>query len=253
MCNLAYASLTIAVASNFQLPLERIIEHAPQYQLAGSRVSIKTQATEVKLVVASSGTLYSQAVRSAPFDVVMLANQAWPQQLVKQGLAKQTFTYAIGKLVLWPVSEPHSLQPEQARQLLQHTPRLALANPKLAPYGAAAIDYLNQSPVNWQHKRIYAQNVSQAFQFVDSGNANMGLLSESMLLQAAHNNAAQSAHYLRYYTIPRDLYTPIVQQLVVLTGSNNQALAQAFVTFLLSEQTQDDLSALGYLPVNKVH
>lgn len=232
-------TLTVAVASNFYLPLTQLIDQSDYWS-----------SQNIKLVSGSSGTLYAQITKGAPFDLYFSADQALPKKLEEKSLGYNRQTYAFGKLVLWS-----AVQASSAATFIDDTigvsGKLAIANPKLAPFGMAANAYLstfnNAQALN--NKLVLGANVTQAFQFVDSGNALYGLLAESTLIQAA--NALGEPKYLQYALIPFDDYPAITQQVIIIRRTKNKMFAEQFIDFVLSSSSQQKLAVLGYKPLKE--
>lgn len=220
--------LKVAVASNFYHSLVELV--APT-----------EFAKQVKLSSGSTGLLYAQIRQGAPFDLFLSADSVRPKLLVEQGLAYQAKTYAIGELVLWPAAS----EPKKLLQTFQG--KLAIANPKLAPYGKAALQVLITLELvqAYQTRLVKGNNVSQAFQFVDSGNAPLALLAKSQLLQAEQKFATNKS-YDNFQAIPKHWYQPIKQQMVILKQTKQLALAQKFSAWLLSDKVQQELATFGY-------
>lgn len=220
--------LKVAVASNFYHSLYQLIK---QSELAN----------KVVLSSGSSGLLYAQIKKGAPFDVFLSADSHRPQLLAQQGFAFSPQTYAIGELVLWPaVSNVQS-------ELANLKGKLAVANPKLAPYGEAAVATLHYLGLEkkLQSQLVKANNVNQAFQFVDSGNAQLAILSKAQLKQAIDRFGADKG-YENYQSIPSEWHQQVVQQMVILKRTNQLVLAQQFTAWLLSESVQQKLTLAGY-------
>ncbi len=234
------ALLTVAVASNFYYPLTRLLDTSKDWG-----------AHNIRLVSGSSGVLYAQIVNGAPYHVFLSADAMRPQILYESGKGLKPISYAKGRLVLWP-ADPASSAIEN---LSQSAGRIAIANPQTAPFGAAALDYLSKIPKYAQLKSrlVYGNNIAQAFQFVDTGNASIGLIAKSMLIQAQAKFPDKQAHYAMYIAIDDALYPEILQQAIVLTSpkQDEHALAAAFMAFLLSTSTQEQLSSLGYQGVSQ--
>lgn len=230
------SGLTIAVASNFHFPLSHLIDNSPYWS-----------SQSIRLVVASSGTLYAQLVKGAPFDLFFSADEKRPLALVNGGFASSQQRYARGKLVLYPASDAHKKDLLIDRQVLL-SGKLAIANPKLAPFGAAAKTFISslKNSESLTKQLVFGASATQAFQFVDSGNAELGLLAESVLIQAQQN--LKNSKYAQYVVIPEHLYEAINQTVVIVSASKQQAQAQKFVDYVLSSQSQQILSELGYLP-----
>lgn len=223
--------LKVAVASNFYHSLNKLLQSSDKY------------ADNIKLSSGSSGLLYAQIKNGAPFDVFLSADLTRPQLLQKQGLASQVQTYAIGELVLWPA------QKNALTELQQHKGKLVIANPKLAPYGYAAQQILEQiqSENNFKGRLITASNINQAFQFVDTGNAPLAILSKSQLIQAQQTSSSKSKQkYTNFVNFPAALYEPIVQGGVVISTTKRKLEAQQFLDWLLSGPVQQQLKSLGY-------
>ena len=221
--------LRIAVASNFAPALRTISEHFESQ--TGHKVQISA---------ASSGKHYAQIIQGAPFDIFFAANKQYPKKLEQQKLATpdSRFTYALGKLILW--SADATLLDDQASILHQGKFRyLAIANPKLAPYGQAARQVLQAFQL-WdplQQKIIRGENIGQTFQFVYSDNAQLGFIARSQLMQLNGDNQGS------FWPVPQSLYTPIEQQAVLLS---NKASAQAFISFVKTPAMLEIIRGFGY-------
>ena len=221
--------IRVAVASNFSNAMVAI---ADQFETETGHT--------VKLSFGSTGKHYAQIVNGAPFDAFFAADVKRPELLEKEGLgmAGSRFTYAVGKLILWS-PEPDLVDPH-ADILKQGTFRhLAIANPKLAPYGVAARQVL-QSLELWQDMQgrlVRGENIGQAFQFVASGNAELGFVARSQLKYPGQE-ATGSA-----WEVPQSLYDPIEQQAVLL---NDKQAARAFMSFVHSDSAIRIIRAHGY-------
>ncbi|MGJ8690971.1 MAG: molybdate ABC transporter substrate-binding protein [Thalassotalea sp.] len=226
-------NLRIAVAANFSPILAKFT--------AGFELQ---HGITIDLISGSTGGLYQQILNGAPFDLYLAADSIRPQLLLSAGIAENLQTYAIGELALWsPLTKITSLAP--LITLAEHTndsaQRLAIANPKIAPYGEAAQQVLTQLNL-WQalQKRlILGVNINQTFLQVRSGAAPLGIVAKSQL---ALNN-------LDGFTMPQEFYTPIKQQLVIVSKSEKKQQAKLFIAYLLSIEVQSQLAALGYLPL----
>jgi molybdate transport system substrate-binding protein len=233
------SSLTIAVASNFYFPLSTLIKQSEYWN-----------EQNIRLVSASSGTLYAQVTKGAPFDLLFSADTERPARLEKKSLGISRQTYAQGKLVLWPIPSNFSAE-SNAYKVFEVNGKLAIANPSLAPFGLAAKAYIEtlDNRETLLEKLVLGASATQAFQFVDSGNAEFGLLAESTLVQA--KLTLTDNKYLHYMLIPIESYPAINQQVVIISRSENKVFAQQFIDFVLSPSSQRDLSALGYNPVSE--
>ncbi|WP_034474507.1 molybdate ABC transporter substrate-binding protein [Aestuariibacter salexigens] len=223
--------LRVAVASNFY----------PTLQSLSNTFSQKT-GIGVSLSSASSGTLYAQIVNGAPFDLFLSADALRPRRLQEQQLilAGSRKTYALGKLVLWIPG-----QTEPTIQRLQDVSgRIAIANPRVAPYGSAAKQVIEHADL-WtqlQGKLAMGNNITQTYQFVRSGNAAAGFVALSQVVKSAE----------QMLIVPQAWYQPIEQQLVILKRTKQQQLAQQLSDYLLSEPVQRTLATLGYWQAGSV-
>ena len=220
--------LLVAVASNFSGTLKTI---AGQFEaLTGHRIRISAGAT---------GKQYAQILHGAPYDLFFAADAHRPALLETQGFSQpgNRFTYAIGKLVLW--SPANAYVDPQGKILQQGNYQyLAMANPRLAPYGKAARETLLALGL-WQtlkSRTVRGENIGQTFQFVKSGNTELGFVA---LSQIKGDPSSSGSHWV----IPENLYTPIEQQAVILTPSTT---ATAFADFVKSDKVKALIKASGY-------
>lgn len=225
-------SIQIAVASNFLVPLKEIV--------AAFRVE---HAVEVRISPGATGKHYAQIVNGAPFDVFLAADQARPQRLVDEGLAvaESLFTYAQGRLVLWagagqPLSEDGlaDLDPAAVR-------RFGIANPRTAPYGAAAQQALKRSGLEQAlaDRLVYAENVTQVLQFLATGNV-------THVLVAASHTSIKGKPDGDWVMVPAALHDPIRQDAVLLKRAADNPAAVAFLTYLKGETAAGILRRYGY-------
>ncbi len=189
----------------------------------------------------SSGKLHAQIVNGAPFDLFLSADQAKPLALENAGLSVpgSRHTYARGALVLW--SRRDELDPREAAAL-RHARynKLALANPRLAPYGAAAVQVLEHLGLHQSSRArwVMGENIAQTYQFVASGNADLGLIALSQT--RAHDRSLEG----QLWVIPTHWYAPILQDAVLLRDT---PAARALLRFMHSETGQQVLRRYGYL------
>lgn len=235
-CSARAAALQVAVAANFALPAQKIAKAFERE--TGQRLSI---------AVGSTGTLYAQIRHGAPFAVLLAADSATPERLVREGLAlaDSRLTYAVGQLVLW--SAQPDLVDAQGRVLErlargQLTGKLALADPRLAPYGAAAEQTLLQLGLAEALRPhvVLGENIAQAHQFVKSGNALLGLLALSQVMPDGRL-AGGSA-----WRVPAGLHAPLRQDAVLLQAGAAQPMARAFLQYLRSDAARAVIAAHGY-------
>jgi molybdate transport system substrate-binding protein len=233
-------TLRVGVASNFKTTL---IDLSTAFE---AEYSHKLTAS-----YASSGVLYQQILHGARFDLLLAADQRYPQLLeAKLGVAGSRFTYAIGGLVLAinpalnsplnPDSEPQLL----LQQILSNGKKIAIANPDTAPYGIAARQALTAMGLWQNHSSQIARgnNVAQAFQFVVTGNVAAALVAQSQALQSQ----TQQFKQLTYVTIDPHGYQPIQQQAILLQSASNNKAALAFMAFLKSAAARDIIAQHGY-------
>ncbi len=203
--------------------------------------------TEVKISYASSATLATQIEQGAPFDLFLSADLSFPEKLVKDGWVpdKTVRPYARGTLVLWTRNDRKLPALSAALLATPAVASIAIANPQHAPYGRAAVESLTGLGLlpALEPKLRTAENIAQAAQFVESGNATVGLLS---LTSAVTPRLRTEGHFV---AMPSGSYKPIEQGAVYLKNSGNAARAQAFLRFLLSASTQQMLSRYGLSPV----
>lgn len=222
----------VAVAANFTAPMQEI---APEFERAtGHKVLASYGAT---------GKFYAQIKHGAPFDVLLSADEATPTRLAAEGaaLAETQFTYARGKLVLW--SAKADLVDDKGEVLkggnFEH---IALANPKLAPYGAAAVEVLKGLGLHdsLEPKFVTAENIGQSFQFVKSGNAPLGFVAMSQVTK--DNKLTEGSAWV----VPADLYQPIKQDAILLEKGKGNPAADALLEYLQSDAARAVISAYGY-------
>ncbi|MGV6808077.1 MAG: molybdate ABC transporter substrate-binding protein [bacterium] len=219
----------VAVASNFIGTAKEIVEQFEQ----------KT-GHQVVLSTGSSGRLYAQIRHGAPYDIFLSADQEKPKKLEEDGLAISgtRFTYAEGVLVLWSAN-PGRVDDALRRGAFK---KLALANSRLAPYGAAAVEVLVSMGLSdsTESKWVVGENINQVWQFVRSGNADMGFVSLSQV------RALKSARTAPLWVIPSDLHEPIKQDAVLLDRARHSMGAKAFLTFLRSTAAKESIATAGY-------
>jgi molybdate transport system substrate-binding protein len=195
------------------------------------------------LSLGSTGNLYAQISNGAPYQVLLAADEATPRKLEAEGLgvAGSRFTYATGSLVLW--SKQPGLVDEKGEVLRSGKfDRIAMANPKLAPYGAAAVQTLTQLGLlqTLQAKVVQGENIAQTYQFVASENAQLGFVALSQVM--AEGRMAQGSAWV----VPGHLHTPIRQDAVLLAKGRESPAAAAFMRFLRGEQARAVIRTFGY-------
>jgi molybdate transport system substrate-binding protein len=208
----------------------------------------------VELSFGASGNLTNQIRNGAPFDVFFSADEEYPQQLITEGLASKDslYRYAVGRLVLWvPADSPLDLSKLGMKALLEPSvKKISIANPATAPYGRAAASALRHFGIYDQvsSRLVLGENVSQAAQFVESGNAQAGLIALSHALAPALKDKG------RYWTVPLDAYPTLNQAAVVLSRSKQQDAARRFLEFVRTPEATSLLSSCGFsLPPENHH
>lgn len=225
-------TLTVAVAANFTRPMQALAQ-----QFAADTDH------QLRLSFGSSGQLFAQIQNGAPFDLFFSADQSIPQALIDSGdaLAHSQFTYAIGTLALWSASANRF---SDGAALLRSGDfnRLAIADPGLAPYGAAAMAVLQRLKLNeaLAGQIIQGQNIAQTYQFVATANADLGLVALSQIITDGQITSGTA------WIIPHELYPPIRQDAVLLSRSQHQTAAWALLDYLRSETAQSLLESYGY-------
>ncbi len=237
----------VAVAANFTKPMTEI---AAEFEKATGHTA--------KLSFGSSGKFVSQLENGAPFEVLLSADETGPIKLEKAGLAvpDSHFTYALGKLVLWSATPGYV--DDQGKILATGSfKHLALADPKLAPYGTAAVEVLKG--LNLQDKLsplfVLGENIAQTHQFISTGNAELGFVALSQVIENGKASAPAHAPYLRPagkigtgsgWIIPAELHTPIRQSAVLLTKGAENPAAPALLEYLKSAPALAIIEKYGY-------
>jgi molybdate transport system substrate-binding protein len=223
---------SIAVASNFFAPMQQIAE-----------LFQKESGNTVKVSFGSTGKFYAQIKGGAPFDVFVAADSATPQRLEEEGMTVNgsRFVYALGKLVLWS-AQPGYVDDKGEVLRKGGYSKLAIAHPKLAPYGMAAKQTLDGLGL-WdvvQNKLVTGENITQAWQFAATGNAELAFVA---LSQVMHDGKVSTGSW---WVVPAYMYNPIRQSAVLLSAAKDQAVAQAFLDFLKSEKAAAVIRSYGY-------
>jgi len=205
----------------------------------------KQTGNRVKVTYGSSGNFYSQIRNGAPFDLFFSADVSFPQKLEAAGLTVpgSIYQYAKGEIVIW-VPNASKLDLGKGLEVLLDPGirKIAIANPVHAPYGAAAVAAMKQSGVYDQVKDrlVQGENISQAAQFVHSGNADVGIVALSLALSPAMKSDG------RYVVIPPKDYPPLIQAAVILKSSNEKELAKQFMEFIKQPETKALMEQYGF-------
>ena len=224
--------VSVAVAANFTAPMQKI-------------AAVFEQDTGHKAVLSfgSTGKFYAQIKNGAPFQVLLAADNETPGRLGKEGLtvAGTQFTYAMGRLVLW--SKQPGLVDDKGEVLRTgRFERLAMADPKLAPYGAAAMDSMTQLGLlpSLQARLVQGESIGQAYQFVATGNAALGFVALSQVTSEGRLTEGSA------WVVPANLHTPIRQDAVVLIRGKENPAAAAFVDYLKKAKARAIIRSFGY-------
>lgn len=223
----------VAVAANFLAPMKEI---ASAFQLqTGHQAILSSGAT---------GKLFAQIQNGAPFEVLVSADSKTPKKLVKAelALADTQFTYAKGKLALWS-AQAGKVDGEGAVLKGGNFQHLAIANPKTAPYGEAALQVLAKLGLtaSLTPKLVEGENISQAQQYVESGNAELGFVALSQIYKDGKILKGSA------WIVPTDLYSPLTQDAVLLKKGEDNPAASALLAFLKGDQAQAIMLTYGYL------
>jgi molybdate transport system substrate-binding protein len=206
-----------------------------------------TPAVEVRTSFGSSGSFFAQISNGAPMDVFLSADARYPRKLVEAGAAVRgtEFVYAIGRIVLWvPKSSPLDLDKLGMKALADPSvKRIAIANPDHAPYGIAAVQAMRAAGVHDEirPKLILGQNIAQAAQFVQSGNAEVGVLAISLA------KAPTLANDGRYWLVGTANYERMEQAGVLLTSARNPAASRAFIAYLQGAEARSIMERYGFV------
>lgn len=226
------AEATVAVAANFTAPTKVI---AQDFE--------RDTGHKLALAFGATGQFYAQIRNGAPFAVLLSADDETPRKLEKEGLGVpgSRFTYATGKLVLW--SKKPGFVDEKGEVLRSaQFEKIAIANPKLAPYGAAAIEVLDRMGVRERiaSKIVEGSNITQTFQFVSSENAQLGFIALSQVYE--NGKLKEGSAWL----VPTAMHTPIKQDALLLNAGRDNAAAAALLKYLQGDKAQAVIRSFGY-------
>jgi molybdate transport system substrate-binding protein len=238
VCVIAKAEeVTVAVAANFTAPMQKIAQAFEQ-----------DTGHKAKLVFGSTGKFYAQIKNGAPFAVLLSADDETPARLEKEGaaVAGTRFTYAVGRLALW--SKNPSLVDDEGQVLLSNTTdknsfkKLAIADPKLAPYGAAALEVIERLGASAKviPKLVQGDSIGQAFQFVMTENAELGFVALSQISMDGRITQGSA------WTVPQNLYTSLRQDAVLLPLGKDNAAALALMKYMRTDRAQTIIRTYGY-------
>ncbi len=217
-------SLYVAVASSMRPLMEELKEEFER----------KNPGVEIKVSYASSGSIYRQILGGAPYEVFLSANEVYPEKLYERGFATKPVPFAEGRLVIFSLR--HGVED---KRILLIAKRVAIASPRHAPYGIAGVEFLKNAGLydRVRGKLVYGSNVAQAFQFVVSGGADVGIVSLSLVKTYRRGN---------YSVVAKDKHSPIIHSAVITSKGKNSPVAREFVDFLLSEEVKKLLLHHGF-------
>ena len=224
--------VAVAVAANFTAPMQKI---AAEFE--------KDTGHKAVLSFGATGKFYAQITNGAPFEVLLSADDETPAKLEKEqtGVAGSRFTYAIGKLVLWS-AKPGYVDSKGEVLKKGDFARLSIANPKTAPYGLAATQVLAKQGLTEQvkDKLVEGQNITQAYQFVSTGNAELGFVALSQIYKDGKVTSGSA------WIVPAVLHDPIKQDAVILNKGKDSAAAKALVDYLKGPKAAAVIKSYGY-------
>ena len=233
MLGVAHAdTVSVAVAANFTAPMQKI---AAAFEAdTGHKAELSFGAT---------GKFYAQITHGAPFQVLLSADDTTPARLEREGkaVAHSRFTYAIGTLVLWS-AQPGTVDAKGDVLKSGDFKHLAIANPKLAPYGAAALQVMEKLGVATalQPRLVQGENIAQTFQFVSTGNAQLGFVALSQVMADGKIRSGSA------WQVPASLHEPIRQDAVLLMPGKDSAAASALLTYLRGRKARAIIQSYGY-------
>ena len=222
----------MAVAANFTAPMNRIAEEFE-----------KSTGHQAVISVGATGKFYAQITNGAPFDVLLSADDETPIKLEEEGFASPgtRFTYATGRLVLWSANS--TLVDDKAVVLMRHDfRRLAIAEPKLAPYGMAAMQVLTKMGLlnSVQPKLVTGVSIGQTFSMVSTGNAELGFVAMSQVFENGQLKSGSA------WVVPANLHSPLRQDAVLLARGKANPAALQLLIFLKSKQARAIMNSFGY-------
>jgi molybdate transport system substrate-binding protein len=226
--------ITIAAASDLNFAFREIVT---EYE--------KASGNHVRLTLGSSGNFYAQIQNGAPFDLYFSADIAYPQKLEEAGLTVpgSLYQYAVGRIVMWTGHESHIDVTQGFEALREPTvKKIAIANPKHAPYGRAAVAAMEYFKVYDQvkDKLILGENISQAAQFIESGACDIGIIALSLAVAPAMKSRGT------YWEVPAEAHPALEQGAVIMKSSKQQESAKQFLAFIKGAQGQEIMKRYGF-------
>ncbi|MFH0783280.1 MAG: molybdate ABC transporter substrate-binding protein [Pseudomonadota bacterium] len=226
--------ITVAAAADLKFALDEVV----------TTFKKSNPTEEVEIIYGSSGKAHTQIQQGAPYDLYFSADVAFPQELIKGGFAASTevIPYALGRIVLWSSSRDASKMTLASLTDPKIT-HIAIANSKHAPYGKRAEEALRASKL-WEEveaKMIYGENITQTAQFVQTGNAEVGILALSLALAPELSSKGQ------YYLISDNLHEPLNQGFIILKRAENNKLAKQFADYMGSKDARAIMTRYGFV------
>lgn len=226
------AEVSVAVAANFTAPMQKI---AAEFE--------RDTGHKAQLSFGATGKFYAQIKNGAPFEIFLSADDTTPLKLEEEGeaVAGSRFTYAVGKLVLW--SAQPGVVDDQGQVLARGTfNHLAVANPKTAPYGAAALQVMRKLGMAdvLAPKLVTGENIAQTYQFVASGNAELGFVALSQVWAGGRLTGGSA------WMVPTELHEPLRQDAVILANGRDKPAAKALADYLRSAKAVEIIKSYGY-------
>ena len=222
----------VAVAANFTAPARALAE-----------VFARTTGHEAKLSFGATGAFYTQIKNGAPFDVLLAADNERPARLEKEGdtVAGSRFTYATGQLVLWS-AKPGFVDDQGAVLKGGHFGKIAIANPKNAPYGAAAVEAMEKLGLaaTLQPKLVTGESIGQTYNFIATGNAELGFVALAQVLEGGKLKSGSM------WVVPAQYHAPIIQDAVILNRAASNPAAKAWMELLKTPQSKALIRSYGY-------
>ncbi|HRL67375.1 MAG TPA: molybdate ABC transporter substrate-binding protein [Ottowia sp.] len=222
----------IAVAANFTAPARALAE-----------IFARTTGHEAKLSFGATGAFYTQIKNGAPFDILLAADDERPIRLEKEGdtVPGSRFTYTIGQLVLWS-AKPGFVDGEGAVLKGGNFNKIAIANPKLAPYGAAAVETMDKLGLAaaLTPKLVTGESIGQTYNFIATGNAELGFVALAQVLDGGKMKSGSM------WVVPAKYHAPIIQDAAILKRAAANPAAKAWMALMRSPNTQDFIRSYGY-------
>lgn len=229
--------ITVAAASDLRFAMGEIV----------TAFQLSIPSSQVEVIYGSSGKFHTQIQQGAPYDLYFSADIAFPRALAEQGFAAaEVVPYAFGRIVLWSATRDAS---EMTLETLSDSTihRVAIANPRHAPYGLRAVEALEAVGVHeaLEHKLVLGENIAHAAHFVQSGNAQAGIIALALAV------SPELADRGGYWLIPNELHEPLEQGFIITRRAADNALARRFADYMVGEQARSVLAAYGFMLPDK--